>query len=156
MELLIKVSCAFLLAVFFHSLFCRLEIRLGVVSKFIVIGSIVGILLVGWQTYQYGFWCLPTIGAVIIYGFLCELYIFLFTMVLGSISTNLIVRLTDADMSREQIDQIYDSKQMVLNRLDRLVEADLLKQGDENLFLTAKGEKLAKMFHSFRSFFRHS
>ena len=153
---LLIVCCAFLLTVLFHSLSCRLKGSFGAVFKFVVVGSFVGIPLIMWQMYQYGFWCLQTIGTAIVYGFLCELYIFLFTMVLVTISTNIIVRLADAGMSKKQIDQIYNSRQMVLNRLDRLVEVGLLKPNKEELLLTAKGERLSKIFRLLRAFFHHS
>ncbi len=153
---LLIILCAFLSTVLFHSLLCRLNGQFGAVFNFVIVGSVVGILLIVWQIYQYCFWSLHTIGAALIYGFLCELYLFLCAMVLTSISANIIVRLSDAGMNRKQIDHLYNSKQMVLNRLDRLIDVGLLNQDEDNLLLTVKGERLSKIFRLLRAFFYHS
>src|SRR4051812_9253526 len=86
-----------------HAIVCRLPIPLNIVLRFAAIGSAVGLGWIWWLHSAYRvdepeFW-----AGLLIYGFCCELYMFLFTLVISSISANLLVSLSSREMSAVEI-----------------------------------------------------
>jgi hypothetical protein len=96
-----------------------------------------------------------TWAAALVYAFCCELYIFLFTFALSSITANLLGRLSRCNMTDRDIEQFYDSRHMVATRLDRLVAVGLLEEGQAGLRLTTEGARMVSTFRLLRGFFRH-
>jgi hypothetical protein len=145
---------SFAVALALHRIACRLSSKVDRVSRFLLAGGIAGASLVWATSARYGLESVETAGAALVYGFLCELYIFLFTMTISSISSNVLVRLSYQDMHIEEIARRYDSRQMVRQRLERLAAAGLLSRAGSRLTLTPKGARFVATFQSLRRFFR--
>jgi hypothetical protein len=145
----------FLAAVVLHAVVCRVPMRINIVLRFVAIGGLLGL---GWiwllhDAYQFGepgFW-----AGLLIYALSCEVYVFLFTLVIGSISANLLVSLRSRDMTDLDIDQLYDSRKMVSARLDRLVSTRFLSETPTGLKLSEKGVRTLRVFNMLKNVFRH-
>ena len=125
------------------------------VIRFLVVGSVAGLALIACLAARYGLWSREAVAGVLLYGFLCELYIFLFTMTLSSISSNLLTLLLRGPMSDAEVSNVYDSRHMVEQRLQRLLGTGFLGRDGERLILTAKGARLLRMLRHFRAAFKH-
>jgi hypothetical protein len=141
--------------VLLHAIVCRLPIPLNIVLRFAVVGGAIGIAWIWWLYSTYGihepqFW-----AGVLIYAFCCELYIFLFTLVIGSISANLLVSLSSHQMSTAEIDRHYDSGKMVAARIERLISVGFISETAAGLVITRKGKRTVRIFNLLRGFFRH-
>jgi hypothetical protein len=143
------------IAVAGHAGLCRAPIPFNGVTRFLMSGGLVGALLVWWLVDRYGMTAPQTWAAALVYAFCCELYIFLFTFAMSSITANLIGRLSRSDMTDADIEQLYDSRRMVATRLDRLVTVGLVDEGPTGLQLTAEGGRLVRIFGLLRGLFRH-
>jgi hypothetical protein len=143
------------MAVIGHAGFCRAPVPLNVVTRFLVIGGLVGICLVWWLLNRYGATAPQTWAGVVVYAFCCELYIFLFTFAMSSVTANLVANLSRRDMSDADIEQLYDSRHMVATRLDRLVVVGLVDERPSGLRLTTEGARMVRTFHRLGGFFRH-
>jgi hypothetical protein len=145
----------FIAAVLGHFILSRLRIPANIVLRFLLVGNILGAGLVWWLYTNYDISAPQMWAGLLVYAFFCELYVFLFTLVISSISANLLINLflremTDADMPHQ-----YESSHMVAARLDRLVAADFLEETSDGLKLTKKGVRLVRLFNRMRVFFRH-
>jgi hypothetical protein len=145
----------FMMAVLGHAWLCRVQLSMNVVFRFLIFGCILGAGLIWWLYNEYGITHPQLWAGILIYGFVCELYIFLFTLVISSVSVNLLVSLLGGKMTRAEIDSLYDSGQMVSTRLDRLTDAGFLTRGLKGFELTQKGARTIRMFEWLRSFFHH-
>lgn len=156
MVLLIQTLGFIIIAVFFHGIFSRISILEGITSvkKFVIVSGIAGLLLTILLYQDYGL--TPDIlSCLLVYAFFCELYIFMFTMTIGSISANLLFSLLKQPLTLKEINGLYNSQKMVNNRIERLISAELIEESPEGLVLTAQGLKLATIFNYFSSFFQH-
>ncbi len=153
---LLIVAGAFAVALMLHSITCRLALGIDRVMRFLFVGGAAGVLLVLISSKLYGFWTLETLGAALTYAFLCELYLFLFTMTIGSISSNVLIRLASQEMSRQEIDRRYDSVAMVQQRFERLICTGFLSRCGDEFALTQKGATLVASLDRLRRFFGHS
>jgi hypothetical protein len=147
---------SFAAALVLHRFACRLPMKVDRVSRFLLAGGVAGACLLWVTSARYGLVSVETAGAALLYGFLCELYIFLFTMTISSISSNVLVRLSSHDMRLEEIAQRYDSREMVRQRLERLAATGLLSRAGSRLALTQKGTRFVRTFQALRRFFRHT
>lgn len=139
-----------------HRFACRLPLNIDRVSRFLFTGGIAGALLVWATGSRYGLDSLETVTAALAFGFLCELYIFLFTMTISSISANVLVTLYSQALDIETIARQYDSRQMVRKRLDRLAATGFLCRTGSQLTLTQKGTRFVRAFRNLRRFFRQA
>jgi hypothetical protein len=144
-----------MMAVVGHAVVCRAPMPLNVVTRFLLIGGLLGICLVWWLLNRYGATAPQTWAGAVVYAFCCELYIFLFTFAMSSITANLLAKLSRSDMSDADIERLYDSRHMVATRLDRLVAVGLVDERPTGLLLTTKGERMFRAFHRLRGLFRH-
>jgi uncharacterized membrane protein YeaQ/YmgE (transglycosylase-associated protein family) len=144
-----------MMAVVGHAALCRAPVPLNGVTRFLLIGSLVGACLVWWLVHRYGATAAQTWAAAVVYAFCCELYIFLFTFAMSSITANLLANLSRSDMSDADIEQLYDSRHMVATRLDRLVAVGLVDEGPTGLRLTTEGARMVRTFRRLRGLFRH-
>lgn len=147
---------AFAAALCVHAIACRLPIQANRVMMFLAVGIVVGTLLAWFTIARYGLLTSETAATLLVYAFTCELYIFLFTMTIGSISANLLIRLSAGDKRLADMLRDYNSMSMVSQRLDRLVDNGFLEPREDLFSLTRKGTCLLKAFHMLRRFFRHS
>ena len=155
-EWLAAVVGCFAGALVLHAVACRLALRTDRVIRFLVVGGGAGAILLFITTQRHGLSVPETVSAVLIYGFLCELYLFLFTMTISSISANLLVRLRSGGMTLPEIERRYDSRKMVRDRLDRLEGTGFLKYVGGRILLAKKGARFLSVFRCLRRFFRHA
>jgi hypothetical protein len=153
---LIGTSAAFVVALAAHALLSRTWRTLNRVAGFLIVGSLVAPLLLWTLKFHFGLSSMHTLSALAFYAFLCELYIFLFTLAMSSISANLLVRLAAGTLSQEEIDRLYESSKMVDERIRRLVSASLLEEGASGLRPTEGGARLLRILGGLRTFFRHA
>ena len=151
----VLVVAAICLALSGHAAVSRLRLRADRVTRFLFVGSAAGLLLIGACAHQYGLLAIQTVAATLAYAFACELYIFLFTMTISSVSANLLVRLLKSPLSETEIERDHGGQAMVAARLDRLVEAGFLARRVERLSVTPKGLAFANGIRRLRGVFRH-
>jgi hypothetical protein len=144
-----------LIAALGHAALSRASMPFNVVTRFLIIGGLIGAALVWWLLSRYGATAPQTWAAVLVFAFCCELYIFLFTFAMSSITANLLAKLSRVEMTDADIEQLYDSRHMVATRLDRLVAVGLIDERPTGLRLTTKGTRMVRTFRWLRSLFRH-
>ena len=125
------------------------------VARFALVGSVFGAGLLGGFSIKYTVGIEPIAG-FLLYAVCCELYVFLFTLVLSSVSANIVLRLKQGALDDHQLNNIYDSAHMIELRIDRLLRKKLLSSTDEQMQLTKKGKCFVLAFNFFRMLFRHS
>jgi len=146
---------AFCLALIAHAALCRLPLPGGALVKFIIAGGVIGLCLI--IAFSSTSAPLPyVLAGMLLYGALCELYIFLFNSVLTSISANLLVYLSERDLTDEDIDRLYDSRAMVVQRIERLYAAGLAESSADVMRPTPKGVQLMATLSALRRFFHHA
>lgn len=150
-----SVAC-FAGAVGSHAVFCRLNVELDRVIRFLIVGTAGALLLLWALLDRYNLLSAEVVAGLLVYAFACELYIFLFTMTISSISSNILVQLAHRDMQVKEVAADYDSAAMVRRRLERLKNTGFLLVDGERVSLPAKGTRLVRAFRALRAFFRHS
>jgi hypothetical protein len=151
----VGVLLALVIAMVGHAGLCRASMPLNVVTRFLITGGLIGAGLVWWLISRYGATAPQTWAGALVYAFCCELYVFLFTFAMSSITANLIARLSRYDMTDSDIEKLYDSRHMVATRLDRLVTVGLIEDLPSGLRLTTEGTRMVRTFRWLRAFFRH-
>ncbi len=151
MWLLISIG-AVLLAVLAQAIISRTRGQITQLVRFMLVGIVVGLLLAALLLRDYGL-SPETISGLLVYAFACELYIFLFTMALSSVSANLLLRFSRKSHTEDEILHSYGGERMVDRRLDRLVEGGLLRRTAGSLELTGKGARLLRLFDWLHCFF---
>src|SRR5262245_15872226 len=96
-------AAALALAVAAHAALCRARLAMNSVARFLVAGTVVGLALCVLMLAKFGF-SVETAAGIAAYAAACELYIFLFTLVGGSISVSLLIRLLNGPMSANDIE----------------------------------------------------
>jgi hypothetical protein len=144
-----------MIAIVGHAGLCRASIPLNVVTRFLIAGGLVGACLLWWLVSRYGMTAPQTWAAALLYAFCCELYIFLFTFAMSSVTANLVGRLSRCNMTDADIEQLYDSRHMVATRLDRLLAVGLVEERPAGLRLTTEGARMVRTFRLLRGLFRH-
>lgn len=143
------------LALFLHAAICRLPRPGNTVVRFFIVGSVVGCALILILALSYGF-SPQLMAGTLVYAFLCEFYIFFFTLTISSVSANLLLNLSYGGMTQQQIDRKYDSSLMVTQRIDRMIATGLIKETGQGISLTARGRRLIGFLECLRQFFRHT
>jgi hypothetical protein len=95
------------------------------------------------------------LAAVLQYTFICELYTFLFTFVLSSVSIGLLLVLQSGQLRDSDLDTRYRDAEMLEARLARLVENRFLEIDADGYRLTEKSKRLVRLFHLLSVAFRH-
>jgi hypothetical protein len=145
---------AFVASVIAHLCATRVWPRQNHVFSFLISGFVVGVILlvVLLKTRSR----LDALEAALIYTFACELYIFLFTFVVTSISVAILVWLKeDGRLPESRMEPAQDVSDFVGGRINRMVESGIFRKKDEQLTLTANGRILLGAYKGLRSFFGH-
>lgn len=142
-------------SVFLHAFLTRLAPTRNAVALFLAAGIVVGIALCGWMLEVYGPASIEFVSALLIYAAFCELYLFLFTLALTSVSANILVRLRDGPRDPAELDELYDDAAMVETRLLRMQAAGFVQRIESSLNVTSRGRRLLSGYHFSRSLFRH-
>jgi ABC-type transport system involved in multi-copper enzyme maturation permease subunit len=143
-----------ILAIGLHALATRLPPSGASVLKFVGIASIVGVLQVG-GLFGIGTSVSTTVASVLVYAFLTELYLFLFTLVSSSVTVSLLLFLSERSANPVGLlVEIADPGEMVERRVEKLTANGLVMRG-RPLALTERGRKLLGVFTGLNRFFRH-
>ena len=151
----ISVFMYFAVAVAGHAVLCRTRFVGNIVTKFLAVGGLLGVALIGHNVFVQGLG-VETWPAVLAYGFGCELYIFLFTLVGSSVSASLLLTLGTGTLPQTEIDKLYSNTYMVERRIDNLLAAGLLGVTRSGYLVTAKGQSLLAVFRTLHRFFKHA
>ncbi|TKS58084.1 MAG: hypothetical protein EWM73_03641 [Nitrospira sp.] len=151
---IVLALAAFVLAVLLHGLAMRAPLQLDSVRRFMLIGVPLGVALVTVSLARFGP-TLPGIAAILLYALLCELYIFLFTLVLSSVSATMLIMLRRGPVQASALASVYDPQEMVQLRLDRLLRNGFVARASGRFSVTEKGERLHRIFTGLRRFFGH-
>jgi hypothetical protein len=153
--LLAALLIFFLLSIGFHAVAGRLSFIANSVLRFFAVGTVMGLLLIVWLVGRYGLGSAELVTGVLTYAFLCNLYIFLFTATLSSISTNLLFRLSREALAPDDVERLYSGRAMAEVRIKRLIDAGFLAKGTTGLTLTIAGAKSVATYGHLRRFFKH-
>ena len=146
--------CALILAIGANAVFRR--VRSGnSVTQFVLTGAVIGVALIAWLISNLGF-TVEMLAGLLLYGFGCELYIFVFTLVVSSLSARTILRLRGQDLPAEAVHNFYDNAVLVSTRLDRLEQAGFVQRSGDRYELTPKGHLTVHAFNGFRKVLRHA
>ena len=96
-----------------------------------------------------------TIAGVLLYAFLCELWMWIFSAAFSSVSANLLLHLRSKNLTYDDIDLAYDDRQMILRRIEWLEHIGAIQALDGQLVPTRRGRALASLFNAVRAFFGH-
>lgn len=145
----------FVISVFLHGVTVKIFKKINIVYLYILIGSLMGILLIFFQ------YCISTnhieiISSITLFALLSELYIFVFTLVISSVTVQLLISLTSGPQNLSAIknDKFYD--EMVQLRIARLIKNQFLILINNGLTITNKGLRLIRFFNWLKSVFKHN
>jgi len=142
----------FSISVISHSIVQR-YIKSNSVISFTIISSFLGLILF-WKSYSDFFISIQSLSILFSYFFMCELYIFFFTLIMSSISANIILDL-GFDKKIKISNEITNYEKMVDARVTRLLNNKFLIETDGVLSITNKGKVLNRSFFYMKNFFRH-
>lgn len=149
---LIPSAAAFAASALAHAVAMRLAGRAGAVAVFVAIGGAVGAVLIGYCAGRYGL-TPATLAATLTYAFACELYIFLFTLVGNSVSFGLLTKLAGQPLKAADIAGFYRAEAMIGRRVEQLERGNLITGGPAGLRLTARGERVVRIFSVLHAIF---
>jgi hypothetical protein len=144
----------FVLAVLLHGLAMRAPMRLDSVRRFLLVGAPLGMALVVFSLAHFGSTA-PGLAAILLYALLCELYVFSFTLVLSSVSATMLIILRGGPVQASALASVYDPREMVNLRLERLLTAGFIERASGRFLLTEKAKRLHRVFTALRRFFDH-
>ncbi len=137
-----------------HSVWSHLGRPCNRVGSFLLIGCPGGILL----AFSLCMRAEPRtliLSSLLVYALICELYLFLFTLTISSVSANLLLALRRKALTDGELEEQYDSRKMVAQRLARLEALGLLSRRGDTVRPTLSGIRATARWSAFRSFFRH-
>jgi len=126
-----------------HWLSGRIFPSAGAILRFSII-FIVAFPIVVWISSLVFDARMSRVAAAAWYFFACELYVFCFTLSLGSVSVKLLYILRAGPRSRRDLEEAYSPAGMVDIRLHRLVAAGFMMPGEE-IKVTKKGAMIARV-----------
>jgi hypothetical protein len=150
---LILSAVAFMTSVVVHAVAMRLLERAGAVTAFVAIGAVIWVALIGYCAVVYGL-TPAVLAATLTYAFLCELYIFLFTLVGNSVSFGLLTKLARRPLKPADIARFYRAEAMIARRFEQLERGNLITAGPAGFGLTARGEGIVRVFSLLHAMFR--
>lgn len=152
----IGVIAAIASSILAHAILTRAAPRANAVLLFLAGGTTIGLALVAWAWHVFGLVSIPFVSAVVSYAALSELYVFLFTLALSSVSANIIVRLTAASPGAADLARSYSGVDMVQQRIARLQAAGLIVGTADGFVLTRRGTLVVAGYRMLRALFRHA
>lgn len=146
---------AFAVAILLHGLVVRLALRVDSVRRFLLVGFPIGIFVVASAFALFGM-TIRGFAAIFLYAFLCELYMFVFTLVLSSVSATMLIMLRRRSVKASAFTSAYDPREMVFLRLERLLRNGFVERVDGRLAVTSKGMTVHKAFKRLQQFLGHT
>lgn len=141
-------------AIFLHAVLRRKFRTLNIVVSFVIAAGLSAIILTCWLVLRYGIITSQTWGAILIFCLMCEMFLFVTTLAMASISANCIVTLA-VGRSGADVERVYDNKVMVGTRIDRLKAANFIAELPDGLTLTPAGRRIVLISGWLRRFFGH-
>jgi len=146
-----------LAAVVLHSVLTRLPIPGNVVVRFVAAAAISGVTLTAFVVAVH----LPVdqaISVVLIYLLMCELYTFLFTFAMTSVSVGLLLALRSGSNSEGDLEERYNATAMVEARMTRLITNGFLRLRADNddYVVTPRATRVVAIFRFLRTLFRNA
>lgn len=132
-----------------HAGLARLNPAGNRVRQFVITGGASGLALIVHAVSSNSFTQLQAIAAIVAYAFACELYIFLFTFVISSVSVALLLG------GRRSPAANIPPTNMVEARLATMVASGLLEFEEDLYRLTARSHRLLGLYQVLYGFFRH-
>jgi hypothetical protein len=152
---LLDAVIATILAIFLHWLSQYFLRRTGSFVRFVMVFLLVFCGSIYWHIATQTALD-DAIAALIWFTFLSELYMFLFSLSLSSLSVKMLQLLAKSARTRDALLSIYQPESMVAKRTERLQSSGLI-EGEQNTFtLTPKGQRLVRFFDFIRSIFHIS
>ena len=145
----------FVAAFVLHAIWCRLASRPSVVVKFVVVGGVTGLGLLGHLLSLEGL-TYRTLAGLLVFALACELYIFCFTLIITSVSAIWLRRLHRGGIDTAALAEAYSPAWMVDSRLERLADNDFVIRTAAGYRLTEKGRGLMRTFGRLRRLFNHA
>ena len=144
----------FVVALTLHAIWCRVSARPSVVVKFVVVGGVAGLALLGHLLAVEGL-THRTLAGLLVFGLASELYVFCFTLIISSVSAIWLRRLYRGSIEEAALAEAYSPTWMVEMRLNRLVDNGFLMRVGDQYRLTDKGRGLIGTFGTLRAIFKH-
>lgn len=144
----------FLFVTYFLHFVLRHRAQASIVSSFFLIAISCALLFSAWLFYN-SLSLSEILSLVFIYIFFAELYLFLITFSLSSISANILVKLFYKQMSIDELEAMYSGEYMSQQRIVRLTQVNLVKEKNGVIYLTDRGLFLIKLMSVLRSIFCH-
>ena len=144
---------AFATSVLVHAVTMRLVEQARAVAAFVAICGAMGAALVGYCARSYGL-TPATLAAILTYAFVCEFYIFLFTLVGNSVSFGLLAKLARQPLKPADIAGFYRAEGMIDRRFEQLERANLITPGPVVFTLTRRGKGVVRIFSLLHAIFR--
>jgi putative flippase GtrA len=152
----VLVAAAFVAVILGHAVVSRLTtVRLNMVARFVVVGAPVGLVLLLVLVWRGSPW-IELIAGLLAYALICELYIFVFTMISSSVSVSLLLKLRHGAADWRQLDAEYSDAVMVEGRLGKLLANGMIAPVPDGYAVTPRGEALVASFDRLQRFFRHT
>ncbi len=152
---IVASGTAFMASVVLHAFAVRVFRGANSVVSFFGVGVVVGCTMLAVVGTQTGFGSPQFMAAAATYAFACELYVFLFTLALSSISANLLAKLHAESMTTAEVETLYDSRLMVSNRVERLIKSGFMDRSPSGVVISVRGKRLLRTLNRLRSFFGH-
>jgi hypothetical protein len=136
-----------------HSLVRRIQPGFNSVLALIDVGFPVGALLVSQLGRSYGWLSLHCFAGTVAFAFFCELYIFIFTLVIGSVSAAILLDTTSPEKIANSSQPPTDT--MLRKRLNALRHIGVIASLGSSYYLTQRGRLLVSSARLLRRFFSH-
>jgi hypothetical protein len=133
------------IAIALHAVISRVRPKANRVIQFLACGACAGVLLIVKLNAAPELGRLASTASLATYAFLCELYIFVFTLVTSSVSVSLLFG--------GAAQSLAPAGNMVVERVERMVGAGLLAKEGGSLRLTDKGRGLVRVLGAARRIF---
>ncbi len=144
---------AFVLSVFAQGVILRVtKLRNGMIA-FVLAGLPLGLALMAVLLPAYP--ANPAWAGILLYAFLCELWMFVFSSTFSSVSANLLLHLRSQPMRRDEVDRLYDNREMIRRRINWLSYIQAVIETGGRLMPTDRGRQLTALFDALRAFFGH-
>jgi hypothetical protein len=132
----------------------RLKPNANSVLTFLMLGFPIGTALVIDLGISYGWLSLHLLAGAAAYAFSCELLIFLFTLVIGSVSVSLLLSVATGGF-KGGTQKPSEPRTMLMQRLIALKNAGLIDERAGFYRGTSKGKRLVTVMNTLRHIFAH-
>ena len=149
---LLLAAAYFVVTIGLHALVTRLPLGVSSVARFVVVGCLCGLVLAAHLFALYGL-TPPVVTALLLFALASEVYIFLFTLTMSSISSTILLTLRSGAIDEQALDARYSASYMVDSRLTKLEASDFLHRDGDRFSLTTRGQGLVASFRRVRRLF---